>query len=140
MQHGIEGSRTRFYSTEAAFVRLLVPGFLRQPPEPRQDCKLGCKDVCVCLFVPLRTMPVPFLFPCRAFFSPKKKAVETAIHSMRGLQGRDQRLQEWKSKAYSLSNAEARALSARLLGGKQVCLCIFIRDLLILLTRAAGAN
>ncbi|CAM9623787.1 unnamed protein product [Ectocarpus sp. 4 AP-2014] len=48
------------------------------------------------------------------------EAVEAAIHSMRGLQGRDQRLQEWKSKAYSLSNAEARALSSRLLGGKQV--------------------
>ncbi|CAM9540038.1 unnamed protein product [Ectocarpus sp. 6 AP-2014] len=48
------------------------------------------------------------------------EAVEAAIHSMRGLQGRDQRLQEWKSKAYSLSNAEARVLSARLLGGKQV--------------------
>lgn len=48
------------------------------------------------------------------------QAVEAAIHSTRGLQGRDQRLKEWKSKAYGLSNAEARALGARLLDGKQV--------------------
>lgn len=75
---------------------------------------------------------------CRGFCSTMKKAVEAAIHSMRGLQGRDQRLQEWKSKAYSLSNAEARVLSAKLLGGKQVC--SRIRNLLIFLTHAAGAN
>eukprot|EP00903_Cladosiphon_okamuranus_P014471 g13424.t1 len=48
------------------------------------------------------------------------EAVEAAIHSTRGLQRRDQRLKEWKCKAYSLSNAEARVLSARLLDGKQV--------------------
>lgn len=67
--------------------------------------------------------------PSHAFFScsyircwdghASAQAVEAALHSTRGLQGRDQRLQEWKSKAYGLSNAEARALSARLLDGKQ---------------------
>eukprot|EP00904_Undaria_pinnatifida_P004702 jgi/Undpi1/14232/HiC_scaffold_9.g03881.m1 len=48
------------------------------------------------------------------------EAVEAAIHSMPGLQGRDQRLKEWQSKAYSLGHADARALSVRLLGGKQI--------------------
>ncbi|CAN0131923.1 unnamed protein product [Pylaiella littoralis] len=48
------------------------------------------------------------------------EAVETAIHSTSGLRGRAQRLAEWKSKAYGLSNAEARALSTRLLDGKEV--------------------
>lgn len=52
-----------------------------------------------------------------------RKAVEAAIHSTGGLQRRDQRLAEWKSKAYSLSNAEARALSTRLLDGKEVRVC-----------------
>lgn len=51
---------------------------------------------------------------------PVTQAVEAAIHSTPGLQGRDQRLKEWKAKAYTLSNADARALSARLLNGKQV--------------------
>ena len=49
-----------------------------------------------------------------------EQAVEAAIQSMHGLQGRDQRLKEWRSKAYSLGHADARALSVRLLGGKQV--------------------
>lgn len=48
------------------------------------------------------------------------KAVETAIHSTPGLRGRDERLHEWKSKAYALSNADARTLSTKLLDGKQV--------------------
>lgn len=54
-------------------------------------------------------------------YSLRRKAVEAAIHSTGGLRGRDQRLAEWKSKAYNLSNAEARALSTRLLDGKEVC-------------------
>ena len=55
-----------------------------------------------------------------------EQAVEAAIHSMPGLQGRDQRLKEWQSNAYSLGHADARALSVRLLDGKQVRWQVFI--------------
>lgn len=64
--------------------------------------------------------PLTFAFLC-VVCALRRQTVEAAIHSTRGLQGRDQRLREWKSKAYGMGNAEARALSSRLLDGKQVC-------------------
>lgn len=75
---------------------------------------------CTTLFLRICSPPTHTRIRMRSC-AVRRQAVEAAIHSTRGLQGRDQRLKEWKSQAYGLSNAEARALSARLLDGKQVC-------------------